>query len=383
MRLLFLLLLSMSLAACFPHHVPQPPTPPKPAAVTARYLPADWAALPAWPGDQLADSWPAFLNTCKRLASKAGWKDICAEAVLLTPQDQTTIQAFFQRRFQPWRIEASTGAKTGLITGYYEPLLKGSLQPKAGSVPFYAVPDDLLTVDLTTLFPDLKGKRVRGRLQGKSVVPYWTRAEVASGKLEANTKVLAWADDAVEAFFMEVQGSGRITLEDGSIIRLGYADQNGHPYRSIGKWLVEQGELTMDKASMQSIQAWAKAHPERLQEMLNANPSVVFFRILADATGGPIGALNVPLVAQASVAVDPKFVPLGAPLYLATTRPNDSQPMNRMVHAQDTGGAIAGPIRADFFWGYGQQAGEMAGKMKQQGQIWLLWPKDMPLPNSN
>ena len=360
---------------------PVKPEPVKPEPVTARYLPAEWDALPDWPGESLQGSWPAWLNSCKRLANRPQWKEACAEAVMLDAGDEGAIRNFFERRFTPWRIESSTGSQSGLITGYYEPLLKGGLAHKPGRVPFYSAPEDLLTLDVGSLYPELKGRRVRGRLQGKTVVPYWSRADIGAGKLTGNPKVLAWADDAVEALFMEVQGSGRILLEDGSTLRLGYADQNGHPYKSIGRWLVDQGELTLDQASMQSIRAWAQAHPERLQEMLNANPSQVFFRLLPANDDGPVGALNVPLVAEASVAVDPKFVPLGAPLYLATTRPNSGRAMNRLVHAQDTGGAIAGPVRADFFWGFGAEPGELAGRMKQQGQVWLLWPKEAPLPS--
>jgi len=358
----------------------KPDTAVKPEPATARYLPAEWIALPDWPGEKLLATWPAWLHSCKRLAARPVWKELCAEGLMLDPKDNAAVRDFFERRFSPWRIESSTGAQSGLVTGYYEPLLKGGLSPKPGRVPFYSAPDDLLTLDVGSLYPELKGRRVRGRLQGKTVVPYWSRADISSGKLTGNARVLAWADDAVEAFFMEVQGSGRIQLEDGSIVRLGYADQNGHPYKSIGRWLVDQGELTLDQASMQSIRAWAQANPARLQEMLNANPSQVFFRLLS-GEGGPIGALNVPLTDEASVAIDPKFVPLGSPLYLSTTRPNSGRAMNRMVHAQDTGGAIAGPIRVDFFWGFGAEAGELAGRMKQQGQVWLLWPKDLALPS--
>ena len=381
MRALSLIVLSALLAACATTPKITPP-PVKPSTVTAVYTQVDWSVLPNWPGEQLSATWPSWLNSCKKLASKAQWKDICADALMLAPQDDAAIQDFFERQFSPWRIETSTGEQSGLVTGYYEPLLKGSLSPKPGSVPFYAVPDDLLTVDLVKQYPEFKGKRLRGRVQGKTVVPYWNRQDIAEGKLADTGKILAWADDAIEAFFMEVQGSGRIQLEDGSVFRLGYADQNGHPYKSIGKWLIEQGELTADKASMQSIQAWAKAHPERLQEMLNANPSVVFFKTLT-GTDGPIGALNVPLTDEASAAVDPKFVPLGSPIYLATTRPLDSQPMNRLIQAQDTGGAIAGPIRVDYFWGFGAKAGERAGKMKQKGQVWLLVPKGQPAPSAS
>ena len=378
MRFLGLLSLLSLLAACTSPQI----TPPivKPEPITAVYKASDWTALPNWPGEQLTTTWPSWLNSCKKLISRPVWKDICAEAVMLAPQDAASMQAFFEQRFSPWQIETNMGVNTGLVTGYYEPLLKGSLAPKEGSVPFYAVPENLLVLDMAKQYPDLKGKRLRGRLEGaRTVIPYWSRQEIAEGKMANNAKVLAWADDAVEAFFMEVQGSGRIQLEDGSLVRLGYADQNGYPYKSIGKWLIEQGELTADKASMQSIQAWAKANPTRLQEMLNANPSVVFFRLLS-GNEGPIGALNVPLTDEASAAVDPKFVPLGSPIYLSTTRPNDSEPMNRLIQAQDTGGAIAGPIRVDYFWGFGTKAGEMAGRMKQKGQVWLLWPKGAELP---
>jgi membrane-bound lytic murein transglycosylase A len=242
------------------------------------------------------------------------------------------------------------------------------------------VPDDLLTLDLVSLYPDLKGQRLRGRVDGRTVKPYWSRAEIAEGKAGLERKVLAWADNAVDAFFLEVQGSGRLQLEDGRLLRLGYADQNGHPYKSIGKWLVDQGELTLSQASMQSIRAWAEKNPQRLQEMLNANPSFVFFRVMEHASGGAIGALNLPLTDGASIAVDPKFIPLGSPVYLATTRPDNQQPLTRLMHAQDTGGAIRGPVRADFFWGFGHDAGALAGRMKQKGQMWLLWPNGMALP---
>ncbi|GAB3249342.1 murein transglycosylase A [Chitinimonas naiadis] len=352
----------------------------KPAPVTARYQPAIWSSMPDWPGEGLQTSWQAWLNSCKRLATRAGWKEICSEAQTLPRRDDAAIQAFFERRFQPWRIETSEGAQSGLITGYYEPLLNGSREQKPGSAAIYGVPDDLLTIDLGDIYPDLKGMRLRGRLDGRKVVPYWSRADIEAGKAPTPGLALAWADDPIEAFFLQVQGSGRIRLEDGSLLRVGYADQNGQPYKSIGKWLIEQGELKANEASMQGIQAWARANPGRLKQLLDANPSYVFFRVLPQADGGPIGALNVPLTDGASAAIDPKFVPLGSPIYLATTWPNDSKPLNRLLQAQDTGGAIRGPIRADFFWGFGAEAGALAGRMKQQGQVWLLWPKGLPLP---
>jgi membrane-bound lytic murein transglycosylase A len=194
--------------------------------------------------------------------------------------------------------------------------------------------------------------------------------------------VLAWVEDPVELFFLQIQGSGQVALASGERIRLGYADQNGHPYRSLGRYLIERGELTLEQASMQGIKAWAAANPAKLQEALNVNASYVFFRELA-GSDGPIGALGVPLSAQYSIAVDARYVPLGAPVFLATTFPLSSQPLERLVVAQDTGGAIRGAVRADFFWGTGAEAGTLAGRMRQQGRMWLLWPRGEPLPTLN
>jgi len=260
-------------------------------------------------------------------------------------------------------------------------LLKGSRTFKPGRVPLYGVPNDLLTIDLGDLYPELKGKRVRGRLQGRTVVPYWSRSDIDSGKAKLDATILGWADDPIDAFILHVQGSGRLQLEDGGLLRLGYADQNGQPYRSIGKWLVDHGELTLEQASMPSIRAWAQMHPARVQELIDSNPSFIFFKVAPGSTGA-IGALNVPLTDGASVAVDPKFIPLGTPIYLATTyprsgRPDDQRALHRLVQAQDTGGAIRGPLRVDYFWGSSAEAANLAGVMKQPGQLWLLWPKGL------
>lgn len=383
MRYLSLIVLLGLLAACTSSpRVPGIITPVKPEPLTARYVAADWSALPDWPGEQLNASWAAWLNSCKRLGARPGWQAVCAEAQALTPVDADSAQAFFERHFSPWQITSSTGAEDGLITGYYEALLKGGLTPGPGRVPIYAVPDDLLTLDIASLYPEVNGLRLRGRLQGKTVKPYWSRADIDQGKAPVDDKVLAWADDAIDAFFLQIQGSGRIELEDGTRLRLAYAEQNGHPYKSIGKWLVDNGEMTLEQTSMKSIREWGKIHPERLQEMLEANPSYVFFRLVPDSTEGAIGALNVPLTDGASIAVDPKFTPLGTPVYLSTTRPDSKGAMNRLVHAQDAGGAIRGPVRADFFWGFGKEPGALAGAMKQRGKMWLLWPKGLALPES-
>lgn len=392
MQRLLIITLALFLAACAAHCPTPPPAPcpvcpvvaapEKPDVVSARYVPVQFSDLAGWPGDQLVTSWPAWLQSCKRLGKRSDWQTICADAALLTTVDEKSVRDFFEKRFVPWQILNVTGNKppvdTGMITGYYEPLLTGGREEKPGRVPLYAVPDDMLTVDLGELFPELKGKRVRGRIDGKKVLPYWDRAQIDQGKAQA--KVLVWVDEPVDAFFLQIQGSGRVQLEDGSILRVGYADQNGHPYKAIGRWLADQGELPIEKVSMQNIRAWGQAHPERLHEMLNVNPSYVFFRVLENADGGPIGALNVPLTDGASIAVDPKFIPLGSPVFLAATRPDNGAPLLRLMHAQDTGGAIRGPVRADFFWGFGAEAGAIAGMTKQQGRLWLLLPKGVNPP---
>ena len=206
------------------------------------------------------------------------------------------------------------------------------------------------------------------------MVPYYTRAEIETGKASVAGREILWVDDAVDLFFLQIQGSGKVALDTGEVVRVSYADQNGHPYRSVGRLLVERGELTLDQASMQGIKAWGSRNPDKLPELLNANASYVFFREQPASSGGPPGALGVPLTAGRSVAVDPRAVPLGAPVFLSTTWPNSTLPLNRLMMAQDTGGAIKGAVRADFYWGSGDEAGAQAGRMRQTGRIWVLLP---------
>jgi membrane-bound lytic murein transglycosylase A len=312
------------------------------------------------------------------MAKKPEWKESWGAAQLVDPADGAVIRQFFETYFAPWQVFNPDGSETGLVTGYYEPLLRGSRR-RGGifQTPLYRAPDDLLTIDLSSVYPELKGMRLRGRLSGKKVVPYGARADIVeTGML--NGSELVWVDNAIDAFFLQVQGSGRVQLaEGGETIRVAYADQNGFPYRSIGRYLVERGEMTMDQASAQGIKAWAAAHPGRLSELLNANPSYVFFREekLPDPTKGPKGALGVPLTPLRSIAIDPKFVPLGAPVFLSTAAATAEPTLQRLVMAQDTGGAISNAVRADFFWGFGPEAGEKAGRMKQRGMMWVLLPR--------
>jgi len=354
---------------------PAPVTPPAPPA-KASFVPAAWSDLPGWDRDDLRAAWPAFMQSCSRLGAQADWKELCAIAKNVDASSEDAIRLFFESFLQPQKVVAPDGADSGLITGYYEPLLRGS-RKKGGvyTAPLYKLPDDLVIVDLGSVYPELQGKRVRGKLKGKRVTPYPAREEIAKNGLAGNE--LLWVDDPVEAFFLEVQGSGRVQLGDNETVRVAYADQNGRGYESIGKWLVQQGELTLEQATAQGIKTWIAGHPTRMQELFSVNPSYVFFREekLPDPKLGPKGTLNVPLTPQRSVAIDRSQIPLGVPVYLNTTQAGSDIPFQRLMMAQDTGGAIKGPIRMDVFFGFGAEAADNAGRMKQRGNIWVLLPK--------
>jgi membrane-bound lytic murein transglycosylase A len=238
----------------------------------------------------------------------------------------------------------------------------------------------LLVIDLSSVYPELKNMRLRGRLQGNRVTPYYDRAEIERGDAPLKGREIVWVDSAIDLFFLQIQGSGRIVLDTGETVRVGYADQNGYPYKSIGKLLVERGEMPLERASMQGIKDWARKNPDKLTELLNQNASYVFFREMPNHLSGPLGALGVPLTAGRSIAVDARTIPLGAPVFLATTWPNSDRPLNRLMLAQDTGGAIRGAVRADFFWGFGGEAGGLAGSMKQSGKMWVLLPQGYAVP---
>jgi len=375
-----------------------PPPPTLPLPTTARFIRSPWNALPGWQTDTVEDTWVAFLRNCDAIVTRAGktvatnasawvatgpWLPVCTAAKDLSRRGPQAgqVRRFLEDRLEPWVVGTARGdAVTGLVTGYYEPLVQASrVQGGVFQWPLYTAPADLLTIDLGSMYPELTGKRVRGKLVGNRVVPYDSRAEIENSP--QRPPAIVYVNDPVDAFFLQVQGSGRAELIDGpnrgGVIRLAYADHNGHPYVSIGKWLVDQGQLTLAQDSMQNIKAWARANPGRVREMLNANPAMVFFReeAINDVGDGPRGAFGVPLTPGRSIAVDPSIVPLGSPVFLATTYPNSNQPLTHMAFAQDTGAAIKGAARADMFWGFGAQAGEQAGRMKQPGKMWVLWPR--------
>lgn len=347
--------------------------------------PAQWDDVDGLQLDNLSSAWPAWMYSCSTLVNKPAWQKVCNAAEKLSGQtnnkpNASAVQAYFKQYFSPYKAMNEDGGDAGLITGYYEPQLKGS-RTKSTQYPYplYAAPDDLITVELDTLFPELKFKRVRGRLVGNKLVPYYNRAEIESETSPMRGQAFVYIDDIIDVFFLQIQGSGLVQLDNGEQMHVGYANQNGHTYNSIGRLLIERGELTLPQASMQGIKNWARNNLSKVRELLNNNPSYVFFRELPAGLPGPLGALGVPVLAERSIAIDPKFVPLGAPVFLSTTEPNSTQPLKRLVMAQDTGGAIKGGVRADFFWGSGAEAGARAGAMKQTGKIWVFLPKEFAL----
>lgn len=291
------------------------------------------------------------------------WHPVC-EAASADPAANPT--AFFTGNFEVVRI----GAGTSFVTGYYEPEILGSRAQMPGySVPIYKRPSDLIEADLGLFSPELKGKRIRGRVQGESLIPYADRAEIEGGWLKGRGLELAWAADAVDFFFLQVQGSGRLRLPDGTVMRIGYDGQNGRDYASIGRLMRERGLLRPDEANMQGIISWLRANPDQGRAIMNENKSWVFFRELTGP--GPLGALGLPVTPRASLAADPRFVPLGAPVFLETNR----KEVNGLWVAQDTGGAIKGANRFDSFWGAGADADVIAGGMAARGSAYILLPK--------
>ena len=351
----------------------------------ARLRPIPFSELPGWPEDDLRGFSAALTTNCSAMRAKtAVWGRLCREADQINAADTTALRQFIESQFFAHELTDTKGSRTGLITGYYEPLLKGS-RTRGGifQIPLYRTPKDLINVDLSSIYPEIKSLRLRGRLEGNRIVPYPTRAEIERGGLLAGGELL-WVDDPVEAFFLQVQGSGRVQLPTGETVRVGYAEQNGYPYRSIGRYLIDKGELKPNDASMQSIKAWVAANPHRRDEVLHQNPSVVFFREISalPSAQGPLGSMGLPLTAGRSLAVDPRFVTPGSLVYLSTRVPKPGAPpkdaglsFQRLMIAQDTGSAVLGAHRGDIFFGTGNEAGEVAGRMRADGKMFVLLPK--------
>ncbi len=377
----------LALAAC---QVPQPAKLPPDRLTLA---PVSFAALPGWSDDRVAEALPALQRSCARLlkadparslgiAGRVGdWRPFCD--AIAGPMDEAALRRVVERELQPV-LAGNNGAAEGLFTGYFEASLNGS-RSRGGryTVPILGAPRDLVSVDLGEFRDSLKGQRIAGRVVDNRLRPYEDRAAIGRGALGDRAPVLLWADSEADAFFLHVQGSGRVTLPDGREVRLNYAAQNGHAYTAIGRTLIERGALTPETVSMQTIRAWLAANPGEAASVMNSNPSYVFFReTAARPDEGPQGAEGVPLTAGRSLAVDRAFLPLGLPVWLDATRPaadgSVDLPLRRLMVAQDTGGAIRGPVRGDVYWGHGPEAADIAGRMKHRGRYFLLLPRSVP-----
>jgi membrane-bound lytic murein transglycosylase A len=331
-----------------------------------RFEAVAYGSLPGWQADDHGKALESFLRSCPKLTQEP-WKGVCDTAKNTPTQGA---RSFFETYFTPYRVTTEE-REEGLFTGYHESLLEGSLTPLPGyEVPLYPLPDDLLSIDLAAF--DLgKGSR-SARVEGRKILPYPDRTAIETGALTA--KPIAWAKDAVEVFFMHIQGSGQLQLPDGTRQRIGYAGQNGRQYVAIGKKLIERSAIPRESVTAQSIKAWLRANPEQSAQMMRENPSYIFFRLIDG--DGPIGAQGVALTPERSLAVDKRFIPLGSPIWLDTTAP-DNTAYQRLMIAQDTGGAIKGAIRGDIFWGSDLPAAETAGLTKQKGRWYVLLPRGM------
>ncbi len=373
---------------------------PKPLAPELALRPVTFDVLAGWREDALQDAVPAFLHTCRRFAKWSedrmigprglggraqDWRPACAAAAKIAGDDTAGARNFFESHFTPFVVSWG-GESEGLFTGYYEPLLRGSRRQSARyRVPLHARPDDLVTADLGRFDPKLKGRRFIGRVRKNRFEPYPDRAGIEAGAI-ADDLTIVWVDDAIDAFFLHIQGSGRVQLENGEEIRVGYAGQNGRRYYAIGRELIKRGALTRSNVSMQGIRRWLEENPDAATSVMQLNPSYIFFRELKGE--GPLGALGVPLTPQRSIAVDRRHLPLGAPIWLDATRPDadagaPDKPFSRLLMAQDTGGAIRGAVRGDVFWGHGAAAAEIAGRMKHPGRWYLLLPNSVASRRQN
>ncbi len=349
--------------------------------------PVFFADLPGWTGDRHAEALSALLRSCtkpiryptqakggtERFGRAEDWRSVCREAAGIPVGDDAAARTFFERRFRPFQALGEDG-EAGLITGYYEPELAGARRRSdAYQVPLYTRPGDLVTVNLSEFGSGLGDERLAGRVENGRLRPYHSRARIVDGALAGEGTEIVWVADPIAAFFLQIQGSGRIRLPDGEIVRLGYAATNGRPYTAIGRVLVAEGALAREEVSLQSIRAWLHANPDQQRRVMDRNESYVFFREVPGE--GPIGTHGVPLTPGRSLAVDFRLMPLGVPLWIDTVDPLDiGRPLRRLVVAQDTGGAIRGAVRGDLFWGAGQEAEERAGRMRSPGRYYVLLP---------
>ena len=348
--------------------------------------PVNFKSLPGWGDDNHSDALGVFRGSCQKfLAANSGspfnrldlkldsWHQVCLSLPAGDVNDDQA-QDYFEKWFQPYLVFGPDGPE-GLFTGYFEAELTGSLRREGPSqTPIYGIPDDHITVDLARFDPKLGGKKLVGMAKKNQLIPYHTREDIATGALKGKAKQIAWADDLIDLYILHVQGSGRVRLRDGSVMRIGFAAHNGHDYRSIGQVLIERGQLRHNHASWPHIRRWIEKNRDQARALLSENARFIFFR--TTDSRGPIGAQGVPLTAGRSMAVDKRYIPIGAPLWIVTHWPTDeSRPLRKLLVAQDTGAAIKGPVRGDYFWGFGSKALKLAGTMKSAGRYFVLLPR--------
>lgn len=393
---------AFALTACAPglFQFPQPlPSDAPPGQVSEQPLgPAElvltaqpFTVIPGWETGDLVGVMPVFLESCGKVARRpasapfgkhprfgtvAEWNVLCEDARAASGRSPSALRYFFESRFEPFLV-SNGGDSEGLFTGYYEAELRGAWQPDSRySVPIYARPNDLISVDLGKFRAEWAGRSIAGRIVGDKFEPYPSRAEINGGALGGRQLEILWVDSYIDAFFLQIQGSGRVLMNNGGYVRLGYAGRNGQRYVAVGRELMAAGIISQKDISMQTIRAWMEANPVGAMALMNKNPSYVFFRIMEEANA--VGAQGVQLTPGRSLAVDNAFIPYGTILLLDTTDPRDpsgNTPLRRLVVAQDTGSAIKGPVRGDLFWGFGKDAAAAAGVMKERGAYYVLLPR--------
>lgn len=315
--------------------------------------------------DNLDYALDVFKKDCKKSKKFELFKNICNKA-----QDKTAGRDFFISNFEAYKLIDKKSNDEGIITGYYEPLLYGSLtKTKRYKYPIYKTPKNLIISDNQ----ELKNYKSRGKILENRIVPYDRREDIESNPNNPNLEVIAYVDDKYDLFFLHVQGSGKIQLENEEIISLGYAQQNGWPFTGIGNYMLEKGYVTRNQMSIQGIKQFFKNNPSKIDEVLNINDSYIFFKVLEE---GAIGSLGSVLTAERNLAVDRNFIPLGMPVFLNTKNPLTKESINQLMVAADVGSAIKGKIRADYFWGFGDEAFKYAGRMKEKGKMYILMPKE-------
>ncbi len=371
----------MALVAC-DQTEEEPPTPV--AAVS--YSPVAIESVPGWNADNLSEALPAWRHSCQKIlgfqptrelgpgvGTAGDWQGPCQQLASVADGDTPALRAYLEENFLALHVTGSDNPP-GLFTGYFEPILEAAREKsELFAEPIYALPDDHVTVNLGNFDPALKGKAVVGRVQDKKLVPYRERGEIDAGAITDQAQTLFWARDPLDVFILQVQGSGIVELPDGARQRIGFAGHNGHGYGSLGRWLIEQGELPANRAAWEDIRGWLEANPDRARSALAVNRRYIFFRELDG--DGPLGAAGVPLTAERSMAVDTKHVPLNVPVWLDIEHPDGKTRLQRLMLAQDVGSAIKGVVRGDFYWGTGRAALDKAGRMKSTGSYYIVVPK--------